>query len=37
MCWNQKKQRVRPAELAAEAARYDAARAIYDARLKEAS
>ncbi len=35
-CWDQKKQRVRAAELAAEAARYDAARAVYDARLQEA-
>ena len=35
-CWAQKKLRIRPAELAAEAVRYDAARAVYDARLKEA-
>ena len=34
-CWSQKKLRIRPAELAAEAARYDAARATYAARLKE--
>ena len=34
-CWSQKKLRIRAPELAAEAARYDAARAIYDARAKE--
>ena len=33
-CWSQKKLRIRPAELAAEALRYDAARAVYDARLR---
>jgi hypothetical protein len=35
-CWTQKQLRIRPAELAAEAARYDEARALYDARLAEA-
>ena len=35
-CWSQKRLRIRPAELAAEAARYDAARAAYDVRLHEA-
>jgi len=35
-CWSQKKLRIRPAELAAEAARYDAARAIYEQRRAEA-
>lgn len=35
-CWSQKRLRVRPSELAAEASRYDVARGIYDARLKEA-
>lgn len=36
-CWSQKKLRIRAAELASEAARYDAARVIYDARAREAS
>ena len=35
-CWSQKSLRIRPGELPAEQARYDAARAIYDARLREA-
>lgn len=36
ICWSQKKLRIRPGELSAEAARYDQARADYDARAKEA-
>jgi len=36
-CWSQKKLRIRASELAAEAARYDKARAIYDARAREAA
>jgi len=36
-CWSQKKVRIRVAELAAEAARYDNARATYEMRAKEAA
>lgn len=35
VCWSQKKLRIRAGELAAEEKRYEAARAIYDLRLKE--
>jgi hypothetical protein len=35
-CWNQKKLRIRSAELAGAAAHYDEARAAYDARAKDA-
>lgn len=35
-CWAQKRLRIRPAEMDAEAARYDEARAVYDTRLAEA-
>jgi hypothetical protein len=36
VCWDQKKLRIRPAELVGAAAHYDEARAAYDARAKEA-
>lgn len=36
-CWSQKVLRIRAAEIAGEAIRYDKARAIYDARLREAA